>query len=903
MCFCAINLFAQDIALYDLRCENKKEPLGIDIEKPQLSWKIQSNRRNVVQKAYSIIVADSKIAIEKNMGNVWSSLQINSSQSINIIYSGKKLQAAQKYYWKVKVWDNQQHESSWSNTATFQTGLFKKEDWQNAQWIALQQMDDTAKIIPSLTANKRKTPAGEILPLFRKEFTVQKQIERATIFIAGLGHFELHVNGTKIGDHYLDAGWTNYLKEALYETFDVTENLVKGTNTIGVMLGNGFYYIPAERYRKLKTAYGFPKMICRLLIKYTDGSSENIVSDESWKADASPVTFSSVYGGEDYNANLEQKGWDEPNFSSSQWKKVLIVNDTIHLQSQLQEPVKVFNHFNPISQKKIKPNIWIYDFGQNASSIVALTVRGNKGDTIKLIPAELISADGTANQKATGTPYYFNYILKGNGIETWQPRFTYYGSRYVQVELRPLQVNSNTKIISLQMLHVRNAAYDAGSFVCANNLFNKIDTLIKWAIKSNMVSVFTDCPHREKLGWLEETHLVGPSVKDNFDILNLCKKSISDMRSAQTEDGLVPEIAPEFVEFNHPFRDSPEWGSACILLPWYMYQWYGDERVLIDNYGMMKRYLNYLQSKTNNFILSYGLSDWFDIGPKKSGFSQMTPMGLTATAIYYYDLSVITQIANILTKKEDVEQYKSLAEKVKQAFNEKFFNTQTKQYGSGSQTSNAMPLYMGLVEPENKTSVVNNLVKEIETNNYELTAGDIGFRYLIQALYEAGRSDVIYKMNNRDDVPGYGYQLKHGATALTESWQAYPSVSNNHFMLGDLMEWFYSALAGINQTQNSIAFSEVKIKPEIVGNITAAKGTYASPYGNIITDWKKTNQSFEINVSIPANSKAVIYLPASAKDVIKESGKTWNEKIEYTAGKVVITTGSGKYHFSVLYKK
>jgi Glycogen debranching enzyme len=397
--------------------------------------------------------------------------------------------------------------------------------------------------------------------------------------------------------------------------------------------------------------------------------------------------------------------------------------------------------------------------------------------------------------------------------------------------------------------------------------------------------------------------LVGPSVKDNFDILNLCKKSISDMRGAQTGEGLIPEIAPEFVVFNNPFRDSPEWGSACILLPWYVYQWYGDERVLADNYAMMKKYLAYLQSKTNNYILSHGLGDWFDIGPKKSGFSQMTPMGLTATATYYYDLSVMAQIAGIVGEKEDIAAFQSLALKVKQAFNDKFFNKQTKQYGTGSQASNAVPLYMGLVDNENKKAVVDNVVEELEKNNYRLTAGDIGFRYLIQALYEAGRSDVIYKMNNRDDVPGYGYQLKHGATALTESWQAYPSVSNNHFMLGDLMEWFYSALAGISQTPNSVAFSEVKIKPEVVGGITFAKGSYQSPYGTIATQWQTTKHSFEINITIPPNAKALIYLPALPGDGVKENGKTWTGKIEYAQGCAVIKTGSGKYHFSVLNKK
>jgi len=897
----SMHLSAQQLSVYDLRCGNTKNPKGIQ-STPELSWKLKSGLRNINQHAYSIIVADKPDLIRKNIGNIWSSGKINSSASIFVIYKGPALQPAKTYYWKVKVWDNQGHTTNWSPTANWQTGLFTSANWQNAEWIALQQLPDSSRILPSLNSDERKLNKDEILPLLRKGFGLNRSIKKATIFIAGLGHFELHINGKKIGDHFLDAGWVDYSKEALYETFDVTNDLVKGDNALGVMLGNGFYFIPAERYHKLKTAYGYPKMICRLLIEYQDGTLENIVSDQSWKADTSPVTYSSIYGGEDYNANLEQRGWDKSGFNDDRWKAVLITSGPGLLYAEMQEPVKVFDHFKPKYVHELKPGIKVYNFGQNASAIFTISVKGNTGDTIRLIPAELLNTDGSVNQKATGSPYYFSYILKGAGMEKWEPRFAYYGFRFIQTELHPVHESSNTEIFSLEMKHIRNAAYDAGTFSCSEPLFNRIDTLIKWAVKSNMMSVFTDCPHRERLGWLEETHLMGSSVKYNFDILTLCRKVIHDMKNAATADGLIPAIAPEFAVFNEPFRDSPEWGSACILLPWYVYQWYGDKQVLNENYDMMQHYVAYLKRKSLHNILAYGLSDWYDIGPEKSGFAQMTPMGLTATAIYYYDVTILSNIAGVLEKKDDRKMYLEWGAEVKKAFNSQFFDKENMQYGTGSQTSNSMAVYMGLVNPEDKSMVVDNIVKELEKNDYKLSAGDIGFRYLIRVLDQDGRSEVIYKMNNRDDVPGYGYQLKHGATALTESWQAYASVSNNHFMLGHLMEWLYDGLAGIDQEAGSVGFKTIKIRPEIVGNIHQVQGTYLSPYGTIATEWNKIGMLFTLQVKIPPNTTAVVYLPASNIDEIRESAVKWKGKVIYQNGKAIIKVGSGVYNFSVSYK-
>lgn len=861
----AISTQAQNLSVRNLKCDYRVNPLGVDMLNPVLSWQLVSKQKNVLQTAFRILVTDDATLLSKNTGNIWDSKKIESSASIQVSYSGKALQSAKKYYWKLMVWDNKGNQSAWSNINSWQMGLLSEADWQHAKWIGYENIPDTSIIVPAIHGNGKKAwgKRPDILPLLRKSFVVNKKIKQATAFISGLGHFEMSINGKKVGDNFLDPGWTNYSKQALYVSFDVTRQIKTGSNAIGVMLGNGFYYIPGERYRKLTGAFGYPKMICRLLIEYSDGTSENIISNESWKTAPSPTIFSSIYGGEDYDATKEQSGWDKTLFNDATWKNAVVVSGH-QLQSQTAEPLKLMQVFTPIKQTKIKEGMWVYDCGQNMSGIPQITVEGKRGDTVKIIPAELINEDGTANQKSTGSPHYYLYILKGTGQEIWQPKFTYYGFRYLQVENVTAVKELNNRgpwLVSIKGLHTSNAAERVGSFNSSNELFNKTDKLIDWSIKSNMASVFTDCPHREKLGWLEESHLVGASVKYEYDIATLCRKAINDMMLTQTPEGLIPEIAPEYVKFDEPFRDSPEWGSASIILPWYVYQWYGDSAILEASYPMMKRYIDYLKTKAKDNILTQGLGDWYDLGPNRPGFSQLTAMGITATATYYYDLNILSRIANLLGKKDDAEDFTALSAKVKAAYNQTFFNDTTKQYGTGSQTSNAIAVYMGLVDEKDKAVVIANIINDIRKNNNSLTAGDIGYRYLLKVLDDAGRSDVIYDMNNRSDVPGYGYQLAKGATALTESWQALPNVSNNHLMLGHIMEWFYEGLAGISQAENSVAYKNIVIRPQLVGDITHAAATYQSPYGEISSYWNITGDIFALRVIIPANTTAVVYLP------------------------------------------
>lgn len=904
-CFPAF-CFSQNLFVGNLRCESSKDPFGVDVNNPRLSWELTSTQRNVLQTAYRILVADDSLLLKRGIGNIWDSKKASSSVSIQVQFAGMTLQSIKKYFWKVMVWDNKGNTSAWSKMASWQMGLLSKTDWKNAKWIGYDEVIDSLRIAPHVHLNGKRSwgPRRNILPMMRKEFSVSKKIRNATAFICGLGHFELYINGKKTGDHFLDPGWTNYASHAQYVTFDITKDLKNGANAIGVMLGNGFYYIPGQRYRKMTGAYGHPKMIMRTVIEYADGSIGNIISDGSWQTFSSPIIFSSIFGGEDYDANLEQQGWNEPGFlrEGKDWLAVIITTGPEKLESQIQHPLKVMERFAVKAERQLTPKSWVYDLGQNFSGIPAITVSGSKGDTIKIFCAELLNADGTANQRATGSPSYFTYILKGVGDESWQPRFTYTGFRYIQVHCIPKDSFKTAPVVkTIEGLHIRNAAGTIGSFTSSNELFNKTYTLIDWAIKSNTVSVFTDCPHREKLGWLEQTHLMGASVQYNYDVASLCRKVIKDMMHAQHADGKIPEIAPEFTAFSPPFDESTEWGSAAIILPWYNYKWYGDKQTLTDAYEMMKKYLMYLKGRSTDNLLTHGLGDWYDIGPNKSGFSQMTKMGVTATATFYYDLSIMIDVAKILNKATDAVMYQQIAADVKRSFNETFFDKQKLQYDSASQTANAMALYMDLVEPQDRNAVLNALIRDIKDRNNALTAGDIGYRYVLRALEEAERNDVIFDMNSRDDVPGYGFQLKHGATALTESWQAYESVSNNHFMLGHLMEWFYSGLAGIRQSGNSVAFQHIEIRPQPVGDVSAVKASYHSAHGTIVSEWTKQADKFELKVEIPANTTAMVFIPSGSNQSITMNGSAIKSK--QGDGKVVIKVGSGKYIFKVNERK
>lgn len=902
--------------IYDLTCEQLESPMGIDISAPCFSWKLQSTERSSFQTAYQILVATSEALLNEDRADVWNTGKVTSDHSILIPFQGRELESATTYYWKVRSWNQQGEPSAWSQPTSFITGLFAEKDWGKAKWIALEK--DAKRVVPAIHSPlvKQELKDEKIgmyqLPQFRKVFSVSKEIKQALVYVTGLGHFDFYLNGQKVGDHFLDPGWTKYDKEALYVTFDLTDELRKGDNVLGMMLGNGFYNVPRERYYKLLGSFGAPKMRLNLCIRYTDGTTEQIVSDKTWRTTASPITYSSIYGGEDYDANLEQAGWmDNAKFDDRRWQKALEVEQNITLKAQVGTHLSIRESVPVVSCYKNEKGNWVYDLGQNFSGIIRATLKGEQGKSVIFCPAELKHADGTVNQNATGAPYYFKYTTKG-GEESWQPRFSYYGFRYVQIEGAVPAGKENPdnlpEIMELKGLHTCNVASENGSFHCSKPMFNQIYNLIDWAIRSNMASVLTDCPHREKIGWQEQNHLMQYSMQYRYDLGPLYKKIMDDLAASQLENGAIPTIAPEYVRFADGFEDTPEWGSAFIISPWYIYQWYGDKRLIIEHYPAMKRYLNYLTSRADNHIVAYGLGDWFDIGPKRPGYAQLTSNGLTATAIYYYDTLILSQIAALLGEKEDEAYFSALAQDIKEAYNKTFFHAENGTYDRNSQTASAMSLFLDLVAPENKAKVLDNLVKDIRGRNNGLTAGDIGYRYVLRSLENGGESELIFDMNSNYDVPGYGWQLAHGATALTESWQAYGSVSNNHLMLGHLMEWLFSGLGGIRQSEGSIAYHDILIDPQIVGDVRSTKTSYESSYGRINCEWELTQDSYTLKVDIPVNSKAYICLPTTDADKITEYGTPILQQkgislVETTEGKTKWAIGSGSYLFKVNYRK
>jgi len=778
----------------------------------------------------------------------------------------------------------------------------KSDTWSKAQWIAFEELQENMRIVPGVHGSGNhlgeKGINRSIVPMFRKDFTLEDGIESAIIHISGLGHYELYINSHRVGDRFLSPGWTNYEKRIFYNTYDITDQITQGGNAIGVIVGNGFYNVNRERYRKLVVAYGYPKLIFNIQITFKNGTVKNIVSDENCRVSPSPITFSSIYGGEDYDARLEQEAWSSFGFDDSKWKRPTLADDSIEkLVPEKDYPLLVMEEFLPIKIAKSKTGRTIYDFGQNASGIISLKVKGNEGTQIRIRPDELVNRDGNITQHSGGGPFEFNYTLKGEGTEVWQPRFTYYGFRYADVEIiEPEHSTAETEVVELKLLHTRNSSPGVGTFSCSDTLFNQIFELINWSIKSNMASVATDCPHREKLGWLEQTYLIGPSMHYNYDIRLLYNKIVDDMIDSQLDNGLVPDIAPEYVPFERGFRDSPEWGSASIIIPWQLYRWYGDSDVLKRAYSMMTGYVDYLQKKSKNNILYHGLGDWYDLGPNHPGEAQLTPKALTATSIYYYDLKLVSKVAELLNKDADALKYSDRAKEIRKAFQKKFYDPETGLCSTGSQTAYAMSLYTGILPEQDTERVFGNLVDSIKQNNYALTAGDIGYHFLVRVLSEKGRSDILYRMNNRSDKPGYGLQIKKGATSLTESWAALPNVSNLHMMLGHLMEWFYSGLGGIYQDKNSLGYRNIIIAPKPVGDISWSKCSYNSHSGLIVSEWSREKSIFSLEIEVPGTSSAKIILPADYQDSTVEvvNLATQNlEDIEIKEGAFSIR--SGKY--------
>jgi len=756
--------------------------------------------------------------------------------------------------------------------------------------------------------NARFDYQGSGLPVFRKTFTVKDGLKEAFVNVSGLGHYDLYLNGQKVGDHFLSAPWSLYEKTAYYDTFDLTGLLKKGENEFRIMLGKGFYNTHGDR-RTHSVYRNFELMaILEARLKYADGGADMIVTDRSWDVALGPITHSCILGGSDYDATLA-----EP----AEWRKAKITRATGTLISAESPPMKHFDRLAPIKPaEEPEPSVFVYDFGQNMSATPAFTVRGKKGQLIKWIPAEQRhgqtdrrnNGTGRVNPAGVGAGSRWEYRLNGGGAEQWQDPFNYSGFQYLELVGGVPAGHPNPDglpvVEKIESVHVRSSARQVGDFACSNPLFMKICKSIDWAVRSNLAHVLTDCPHREKMGWLEVSYLMGPSISRRYDLSRLYAKVTRDIRDSQGEDGVIYTVAPNYPDFKDGFRYTPEWGAAGVILPWQLYRWYGDERVLQENLPAMKAFVDYMKRTSNGLVPKPGLGDWYDYGHGKgNGPSKFTPAELSAMATFYRCADIVSKTAAVLGEKEDAATYRQLAAEIRTKFNETFYdgNGQYKNHGS-CQTANSMALVTGLCEPDHEKAVLEAVLADLKMRGYQQTAGDVGFHYLMEALGRYGCGEAVSKILNRRDEGSYGSIIDWGWTALPEAWNANTSASMNHCMLGHAQQWFYCDLLGIRQADDSVAFKKIVIKPAYETGVEWAKGYYDSVKGRVSVDWKKASGHALVTVTIPANSTALVYVPAKDAGSVTESGKPAGEaesvkflRMENNAA--VYEVGAGNYQF------
>lgn len=835
----------------DLRCESCPEPLGVDTAQPRLSWVLPVSDAEVLSPLSLVRVqaATSAEALAGGRPDLWDSGDLSAAIPW-ADYAGAKLRSHQRVFWRIRCGGN---DAPWSDPGSFVTGLMSPRDWR-ARWIGHR-----------LTPPELHGTARETLPLFRKEFSLRGKPANAFISLSGLGHFALWINGQAVSDDFLVPGWTQYGKTALYLTYEVTSLLRPGDNAIGVMLGNGFFNINGDRYAKTHRSDGWPQMILRLDAQLNDDRPVSVTSDTTWKVGRSPITFSCIYGGEDYDARLHNPAWTMSGFDDAGWMSAILeVPPCLELRPQLNNASKVAHRYVPAKLQRSTSGALVADFGTNMAGIPKLTVIGQSGQTVELRPGELLDDTGCPDQRVSGQPHIYRYTLADEGGETWHPRFSYYGFRHIEIAgARTVdEAGDNPVLQKIEALELSACGQPAGQFRASDEMLMRIHELVLRAIRSNLQSVMTDCPHREKLGWISDLGYMGPSFMDNYDLGAFYRKVLDDIADTQQTNGRVFTTAPRYLLGPgwSIFGDSPEWGISYVLCPWLHYQRFGDERLLAKHYRGMKAYCDYLEMRSERGILSYGLSDWYDRGPGPTGFSQLTPDGVTATAVYFEGLQAMARVARVLDREKESAAFARRADRVAAAFRKKFFDPATGRVATGSQTAQAMTLVLGLA-PGHEERLRARLLEDIEARGHQFTAGNIGHRYLLLALHEAGRSDLVYHIHRRTDAPSYAYQVAHGATTLTEAWDCYRGSSQNHSMLGHIEEWFYECLAGLRPAADCVGYDKLQVEPAFLNELTEVAASVETCRGRLSSHWRRNGDAIQWQLEIPNGSAALATLP------------------------------------------
>ena len=907
---------SKDIGVNNLRCEYLENPLGMDVESPRFSWNITAEKRGIMQSAYRILVSDDPANLNKETGNIWDSGKESSDLTGNVPFSGTPLKSGSKYYWTVCIWDQNGNQSSWSEPSFFHTGMFNENDWK-AKWITT---GDTA-----LKA-----------PLLRKDFSVEKRIARAYAYVSALGYYEFYLNGKKVGDHVLDPGMTDYNKRVLYSTYDVTGDLKKGANAAGAILGNGAVNlrIVKDRYSWVSRLGSRPRMapgfFMQLEIQFSDGTTQTVVTDDSWRSSASPITFNNIYGGEDYDARFEQQGWADAGFNASGWSQVKVeAAPTGIMQSQLMPPMRVTATLKPIAKTNPSEGVYLFDMGQNYAGWWRVKVEGEEGAKIRIRGAETLNDSlfpeplGEGDRLSIKHRYHANvwtdYTLKGKGAEIYEPKFFYTGVRYVEVTTSD---PSKVKISEAEGRVVGTDLEINGSFITPDSLLNKINRATVWAQKGNTHSYPTDCPHREKGGYTGDGQVVAEASMHDFQMGAFYTKWLNDMRDAQQEDGRIPNTSPTLIGGT---GGGVAWGSAYILIPWWMYQYYNDSRILQEHFENMKIYVGYLRNlartdsdpKQDYIINDFG-GYWFSLGEWCApGQSDCPNHHMVNTSYFYLNSLILSRIASVLGKDTEALAYAALADTIKGEINKKFLNTKTLNYATEEtyQTYQLLALAADIVPEDHREGVLNTVIHDITvTRNGHLNTGIIGTKYMWPVLAHAGKSDLAYSVVKKTTYPSFGYWIEKGSTTLVETWEG--KNSHNHQMFGSVDEYFYKFLAGIRSPEDggtSRGYKEIHIQPYIPEGLSFVNASINTVAGRIESDWEQKQGSLTLKVVIPANSTAIVSIPVSkyADASVTESGNKIWENNNYIPGAEGLTggslkgdflnfkTGSGSYEFTL----
>ncbi|MBS1610728.1 MAG: glycoside hydrolase family 78 protein, partial [Bacteroidetes bacterium] len=851
----SVSVFSQ-VKLQALLTENLTNPIGIDIQQPRFSWQLVSAKRNVAQSAYEIKVVSGK-------SSVWNSGKVTSDQSVHIRYGGTALQSGKKYNWQVRVWDNGGKVSAWSPVAFFQTALFNLSDWK-AKWIEPGFAEEATR--PS--------------PYFRKKFRADKKIAAATVYITAHGMYEAQINGKRVGDAYLTPGWTSYNKRLQYQVYNVTDLLQQGNNAVGVVLGSGWYRSHLA-WNDNKDIYGKTLgLFFQLNITYSDGSMESIISDDTWKSSTGGIVFAEIYDGETIDAQKEKSGWSTASYDDNGWSGVKVVDyKNNNLLAEYNQPVRKHEMFKALRVLTTPKGEKVIDFGQNLVGWVVVKAKGNAGEKITIQHAEVLDKEGnfyTDNlraAKATGT-----YILKGGSEETFEPHFTFYGFRYIKIEGYPGEIKpENFNAVALY-----SDMPLTGSFSCSNPLLNQLQHNIQWGQNGNFLDVPTDCPQRdERLGWTGDAQVFSRTATYNRNVNNFFVKWMKDVEADQQPNGSVPFVVPNVLGAGA--GASTGWADVATIVPWNIYMAYADTQILINQYASMKAWVEYMQEHSKNDLWNTGFhfGDWLFYRPDddNDGRAAVTDKYMIAQCFYANSVQLLIKTAKVLGKEEDVSTYSALLQKLKEAFVKEYM-TSNGRLVSGTQTAYVLALNFDMLPESLRKQAAERLAVNIESYDNHLTTGFLGASYLPHVLTRFGYDSVAYKLLLQESYPSWLYPVKMGATTIWERWDGQKPDSSfqtpgmnsfNHYAYGAIGDWMYRTVAGLRE--GAPGYKEIIVQPHPGGNLTQAHADLKTYYGNASSHWKIENGKLQMDVEIPVNTKATVYIPAKSVDDILEGGK------------------------------